>query len=247
MKSPKAFLLNSASAVVLLSVTALVLGIGVPGAKQANRITTQNKTPRIQNQTRAFEVLQTSDLIQTRANDDSVRLSLRNGYDKRITAFALLVNGAISMTDFIYSQGEDQRGIIPESVYTEEFAFARPGGQDTAAQQSLAINVLAVVFDDKSSDGDTKSISAILNARRESKTQLTSIVRSLNKALDSLGGIDKITLDRLKTEILSIPINSPFSNEKEDVLRRLDQPDNPNPRETLLHLKATCESLLARL
>ncbi|MEN3332634.1 MAG: hypothetical protein V7641_1999 [Blastocatellia bacterium] len=247
MESPKHFLMNSVSVVVLLSVSALALVIGTSGAKQANSITTQNKTPRFQNKTRAFDVIQTSDLMQAKASNNSVKLLLRNGYDKNITAFALSVNGLITMMDFVYSEGEDYRGIFPGTIYTHDLAFARPDNPNIAAQQNLDINILAVVFDDKSSDGDPNPITAILNARRESKAQLTSMVQLLNNALNSAKTTDNTVLDRLKSQILSLPVNSQFSDEKEDALRWLDRHNNLNPRQRIEHLKETCENLLVRL
>ncbi len=244
----EAFLRRSGVPVItIVSICALVLGIGAVARKSAREPRTQGKTPQIQNKTRSFEVVRTPEIMQTRINDDGLELSLRNGSDKNITAFAVSVNRTISETDFVFSEFEDQRGIVPQTVYTKRFSFALSGNPDDTAQQNLDISVLAVVFDDKSSEGDPRLIAAILGRRQESKVQLTRIVHLLDKPLDSPGIIDDTVLGRLKSRISALPTDSQSSSEKEDTLRRLDQVDRSSLLERIRRLKETYENLIARL
>lgn len=231
--------------IALVSVCVVVLGVGA-ARKSASGPRTRGNTLQIQNKTRSFEVIRTPEIMQTEINDEGLELSLRNGSDKNITAFAVSVNRAISETDFVFSELEDHRGIVPQSVYRNRFSFARSGNPDRTAQQNLDIGVLAVVFADGSSEGDPRLIAAILGQRQESKVQLTRIVQLLDEALDSPGIAKDTVFDRLRSRISALP-GLQSSTEKEDTLRRLDQVDRSTPLERIRRLKETYENLIARL
>ena len=239
---------SSVPVITTIAIFALVLGIGAVGRKSAIGSRAQSESQRIQNRTRSFEVTETS--LNSSA-DGGAELSFRNGYDKYITAYTVSVNGSITEIDFLYSDFKDQEGIAPKTVYTKNFFFARPANPALSNRQKLEINVIAVVFDDKTGDGDPRLVAQILAARQESKIQIMRIIDLLNKALDSPGILKReISLDSVKSEISSLPTNSQHSSEKEDALLRLDRLNSLNsqkPKESIRHLKETYESLVARL
>lgn len=176
-----------------------------------------------------------------------VELSLRNGYEKNITAWAVSVNGLLNTMDFVYSEGEDRIGIIPEAVYTTTFGYAQ-NHHAVAARQDLDIKVLAVVFDDKSGDGDQQLVAGLLDWRRKSKERLTRIVALLDRDLNSLGAIDDTAFNGVKSRLSSLAVSSHGPNERDDVLRWLgEHARDLSPRERIERVKETCESLLARL
>src|SRR6185369_15648871 len=166
-----------------------------------------------------------------------VELSLRNRYSKNITACAVSVNGSITEVDFAFSELEDQRGLSPESVYEQKYSFARRVNK-SAARQNLDISILAVVFDDKTGDGDPKFVTEILDTRLGSKIQLTRIIALLNDALN-LPRVPYEAVDTLKARISSLPVDSANStsetareglrNQKSDALRRLESQTSLNP------------------
>jgi hypothetical protein len=176
-------------------------------------------------------------------------LSLRNGYDKKITAFTLTVNGLIVMTDFAYSEGEDHRAIAPGAVYTSGFGNARHYvDHEGAARDDFDINVLAVVFDDKSSDGDEKAVAAILYYRHKSKRLLTRFVDLLTEDLNSLRTIDETVFDELRSRISSLSNDPGDSSDINAALRWLDQSDHGlSLKERMVGVKEACEILVARL
>lgn len=238
--------------VTLISMCLLVLGIGGVARKSSSGLTAKNNSPQIQNKTRSFEVNRIAN------NEGRVELGLKNGYKKNITAFAVSVNRLISEVDFLYSELEDQNGLAPEEVYTSAISVARSNNPAVAAKEGLDITIIAVLFDDNTSDGDPSLIAEILDMRRGSKIQLRRIISLVNKALSSSGIIDDTEFDKLRSQISSLPIDSQISaaessslrGEKDAGLRRLDRvlhssSDSANKKMALF--RETCETLLARL
>lgn len=258
MKRSKAFLRSPGvvPVITLVSTFALFLGMGAAARKSGNAPRRQDGTPqiqsitpRVQNKTRSFE------LTQARRNRDidvsGPELSLRNGYDKTITACAVSVNGLIALIDFVYSdsEGHDQRAIAPGAVYTRWFSYGvRSVNRSGAAQEDFDINVLAVVFDDKSSDGDEKAVASILYDRMRSKRLLTRIVDLLNENLNSRRTIDDTVFDELISRISSLSSDPGDASDKNDVLQWLGELNHGlSSSERIVRVKETCESLVARL
>ena len=243
---------SSVLIIAVVFICALILSIGATGKRgdeprKVGTPETQSITPRVQNQTRSFE------LTQARQNLDmdgaGPELTLRNAYDKNITAFAVSVNGLIIMSDFVYSESEDRRAIAAGAVYTRPFGYVRRSvDRGLAGMEDFDINVLAVVFDDKSSDGDEKVVSSILYDRLKSKRLLTRIVDLLSDDLNSLRTIDDTASDELRSRISSLSSDPGDASDTNDVLRWLDQSDHSlSRRERIVGVKETCENLVARM
>jgi hypothetical protein len=239
--------------ITLVSLSVLVLVVGAARktgngrGKQSGTPHMESFTPRVQNETRAFEV------TRARRNLDidgaGPELSIRNGYDKNITAFAVSVNGLIVMSDFAYSENEDHRTIAPGVVYTKGFGNIRRN-VDLAAGgiEDLDIKILAVLFDDKSSDGDDKGVAFLLDNRRKSKRILIRIIDVLNEGLDPMRTIDDTSTAELRSRVSSLSSNPGDASDINDVLRWIDQPDKTlSPSERLVLVKKTSERLVARL
>jgi hypothetical protein len=203
--------------------------------------------------TRSFELTQARQNLSNEAAGPE--LSLGNRYDKNITAFTVSVNGLMVSHDFIYSENEDQRAIAPGAVYTSWFSNVnRPASPGVAAREKLAkgqnldINVLAVVFDDNSSDGDEEAVASIVHGRLKSRRILTRIVDLLDAHLNSLGDLSDTVFAELRSQIPSLSNDPGDSSDINDVLRWLEQSDNGlSPRKRIIRVKETCERLAARL
>jgi hypothetical protein len=237
----------------IVSACVLALGLGAVARRtgqdlgaQSKRLRAQDATFRMQNKTRSFEVSPTTS--PSPGADDLPELSLRNGYDKTITAWAVSVNGLQTQADFIYSEGEDPPGIAPGGVFVRKFGYVSPPGDpDAAIRQGFDIAALAVVFDDKTGDGDQVLVRAFLRQRVEAKKQLTRIVDILNAALDSQEGIDEARFQGLKSRIEALESPHPGSSEKEEVLRHLDELHSLSPAERIRQVKETNERIIHRL
>jgi len=239
--------------IAMVSICTLVLVFGAARKSENARRTQdetpqmQSATPRVQNKTRSFEVTQAR---RYRDIDGAgPELSFRNGYDKNITAFAVSVNGLIGLPDFLYSESEEHRAIGPGAVYTRGFGNARRQVDHAgAAREDFDIKVLAVVFDDRSSDGDEKAIAYILEERLKSKQLLTRVIELFNRHLNSLRSIDDSVYDELRSRISSLSGSPGNSSDINNVLLWLDQSDRSlNLRERMVGVKQICENLAARL
>lgn len=210
----------------------------------------QSITPRVQNKTRSFEITRAR---QNRADSGSgPELSLRNGYDKNITAFAVSVNGLIVLSDFVYSEGEDRRSLAPGAVYTRWFGNVRRSvHREAAAQEDFDIKVLAVVLDDKSSDGDEKAVGFLLSQRLKSKQLLIRIVDLLNKENEDLSLVqtsDDTVAAELRSRISSLSDDPNDSSDINDVMRWLSQPASGlSSRERTAQVREICKNLISRL
>ena len=232
-----------------LCILALALGGFTP------RNTTKGQRPnakalRIQNKTDSFEVVQSDEAIAAIQSDlntqgQGIRISLRNKSDKTITGFAVSVNGLGRLRDYIYNE-TDQTGILPHTTYSDNFGVLRRSGSKNP-EEPFEITVLAVVYDDWSSEGDPRSISAFLNGRRKCKEEVTLVLASINRTLDSGQSIDENALDTLKSRISSISSEPSVWHGKEDALRLLDQNDSPSLRQRIENVRKKYEHLLARL
>lgn len=241
------------SIVMLVGICTLILGTGWINRRGPNRLPTQKRPPRLQNKTNSFEV------VQIKTENDGVELALKNGYTKNITAYAISVNRLLSQVDFLYSEREeDQRGIAPGFVYTTNAGIDRSSNRDVAAQEGIDIRVLAVVFDDRTGDGDPKSVAEILEMREGSKKQLARIIGVVNEVLNSTATVDDGTIDQLISQISSLPTESVGSiakstglrGEKDGALQRLDSLANSKSQpagEMISRFRVACEKLLARL
>lgn len=239
--------------VILAGIFALLMGTVM--RKGADQLSTRSSTPRIQNKTHSFEV------AQARANPEAngcIQLSLRNGYQRKITAYVVSANRLISIIDFLYSEGEDKPGIAPGAVHTRPVCVPKAIDPDIAAKEGRQISVQAVVFDDGTGDGDPEFIAEILNSRHGSKIQLTHIIDVMKKILTSGKTIDDTALEALKSEVSSLTTDSQVSMAESDSLRGerqaalsllddLTHSGSRDVRETIIRFKENCERLVARL
>ena len=247
-KHKKLTLWTSVIALLVLCVLVLALGGFIRRNTQGQR--PKAKAIRIQNKTDSFQVIQNDEAVtsiqsDSETEDGGIQISLRNGSDKAITAFAVSANGLIRLSDFLYNE-TDKKAILPHEIYTGRFGFMRLVG-DNNSEQPLEFTVLGVVFDDGSSEGDPRSLWPILNGRQKCKEEVTLILSWLKRTPDSERSIDEAAVNTLKSRISSISDESAFWSGKEVALRLLDENDNPSLPQRIENLRKTLEHLLARL
>lgn len=154
--------------------------------------------------------------------------------------------------------------ILPGATYSVDIPIpgAPSPSSHNAIQQSLIIS--AVLFDDRSSDGDSKIVAQIEERWLGEKTQLNRILSLLQGILDSPDMDVPAALGRLKAQASSLHpqsrnnISARFENGlddgKERVLRDIEELENKgqgnekiNIREELLRMKEHYERLISRL
>lgn len=160
-------------AVVFALLTSLGAIIGFSGAS-----TSQGDDLRVSNKTRALEI------VNIKREGLEVQLSLRNSYDKTVTAFEIAVprfwaNGIAEDRFPAFDE------ILPGETY--ETTVTLPSQQfksSKSAQPESDIILLAVLFKDRTGDGDLE-VAGKLEARRlGERAQIARIVPLLQKALE---------------------------------------------------------------
>lgn len=161
-----------------------------------------------QNKTRHLQV------VSVEQTEDEILLSLKNDYSKSINAFTVSIGELTISEDYVYSG----KGTAPGSQYT--FRIAKQPAAPNRYEQPT-INILAVVFDDRTGDGESRHVSKILDSRLGDKMQLRRILPLLRKTLSSPDDDLPNALDELVSQvsILPEPSDGQFSSETQNAFR----------------------------
>jgi len=160
---------------------------------------------------------------------------VQNTSSKAITAYVMAVcDVPESATD--YSIGPDS--IEPGKVIEIITPVRALSDKCTSATTQPSITILAVVFDDRSTEGEYEWAKGILDDRRGLKIQLKRINRLLREALVRADRDEPKAIERLKAEISSLPIDEGaepsvrggLSAAKERVLFYLTELEQWHPR-----------------
>lgn len=196
--------------IALVLTCATALAAGVLSSTYSKRL--PQNTPHVTNKTQAFEVAGITE------NGSAVQLSLKNSYKKNIKAYTVSVGDMEMQEDFIYSD----RVISSGEIYAVDVPIPSSGS---------ATKILAVVFEDRTSDGDANNAAEIRNRRSGEKMQMERIHALL--ANSSVASNDNDALTSLKSQIQSLseqPENglpqsarTGLHNSKEEVLQMLQR------------------------
>jgi hypothetical protein len=144
----------------------------------------------VKNKTRFFHL---DNLEKTK--DGDLQLSLRNAYDKRISGFQVSIGRVQTQVEFMYN--EDQM-IAPGAIHVENL----PIQADT---QALGIGILAVVFEDGTSEGEQRFISEITEKRSGEKVQINRVLSLISRTLDLPATQIMAEIGALESRIASLP------------------------------------------
>ena len=151
---------------------------------------------KIKNRTQSFVVDGLEEL-----EPGQFRLSLKNDSGKYITAFRLTVNSSNAKGRIEADIVCCNRGIAPGAIHPVYFGAP----QERDASRPVKIAIEAVVFDDRTSDGDDE-VAAEIDARRLAEgVQLGKIVDLLQKALNDPYVDAPSALDALRTKVDALP------------------------------------------
>lgn len=158
---------------LVIGLSLLVLGFGVLGTVTLSRRPQESRLQFTRkNKTGALEVERVEILPQ------GVKAILKNTSAKTIDGIQLLVNGGHVQIDFLGADEESYQRVLPGDVY--ELFLSR-----NVIAQPLEIVVLAVTFDDHTSDGDSDLAQEILDTRRGFNRQVKRVKPLLEAALNS--------------------------------------------------------------
>jgi hypothetical protein len=112
-------------------------------------------------------------IVRVEVQGNVVRLSLRNDYDKAITAFSVSSSNIITRKELVASH----RVIAPGATETDRYELP------SLSEPNKGLIVLAAVFDDGTTAGEFKYINQILDARAGTQAQVNRILPILEDAL----------------------------------------------------------------
>lgn len=206
----------------LLLTCILILGVGAWTVRKSSP--QQQAKPQVVNKTQSFQVEE----LVLNAERNAYLLTLKNGYNKSINGYSIGVGS--SKLDVDLTSGE--RTIAPGGTTQESIPASRLHADGVNGLPLNTINVLAVMFDDGSSDGDSPAIAIIRQRRLGIKLQLQRINSILESNTASSGSVTPITLGQIRQQISTLSIEpsagqspmvrSGLKSAKEDLLLEID-------------------------
>lgn len=143
------------------------------------------------NKTSFFRIIEMEKVSQ-----GNLRLILKNDYDKRITAFQIAIDNTTALIDALYTDAEHS---IPPGSIREHI---EPLNIDPHMKEHY-LSILAVVFDDGTSDGDSVAIKEINDYRLGSRMQMDHTLPLLNEIMNLPDDEISAALDNLPSSLLS--------------------------------------------
>jgi hypothetical protein len=209
-------------------------------ATGASRITQNvfpqnNQSPQITNKTGAFQV------IETVQDSDAYIFSIRNDYKKAINGYSVSMGDGRSSQDNDLTIGD--RIIASGAIEKVQISVSnlQVGSMNSASQVPNLI-VLAVMFEDGTSDGDPRTIARLANRRLGKTIQFSRILPALDAVLSSTNRKFPSALKQLKEQVSLLPeepdsslppdAKSGLVSAKQDLqteIERLVEADTTNP------------------
>ena len=186
---------NRSSSKPIFFVLLLVAFLSVGGmSSRALPEPQKEELPQVRNETESFQ------LISIERIGYLLQLRLKNTSKKAITAYKIgYNNGWQTGIDKII--GDDI--VAPGEIEEFRTPFSNLSNSDGPTSPQT-VTILAVVFDDRSSEGDFQAADDILNDRLGQKIQLERINRLIQGVLKSPDGNTPAALSRLKSQIASL-------------------------------------------
>jgi len=135
-------------------------------------------------------------VVDAQIRNRAVSLTLRNDYNKTITAFAVSSSRIITRSELI----DTDEVLAPGATVTKDYELP------SSPSPEYATTLEAVVFDDGTAVGKAKNIKQILDARAGQRAQIARILPALQKALDDARTGDlRQQWPRIKSSISELP------------------------------------------
>jgi hypothetical protein len=195
-----------------LIILAILIGVGIlfigggPGAAQPALQEKETRLPEVKNETESFELLgaeiEVEDIKERGVKYEVLILRMRNNSKKAITAYSYSTNdGSYRESDFILGDSP----IAPEAIYNLRINMQSIEIPGKATSDHPTVTILAVVFDDRTAEGDFNAVDAIFNDRLGQKIQLERINALLDETLNSPERDSPAVCDILRARIEALP------------------------------------------
>lgn len=181
------------AAVLLLALSVLVLTRGVPSK------TAQSDDISVINKTSAFQVI-TANQVNNRLS-----ISLKNNSAHTVTAFVITIGNLRITEDFITSEIPDKIGIKSQKTFEKTYPIP-------ATSLTAPVTLQAVVFEDKTGDGDPLIFEDVRDNHLGQAVQLKRFLKVFDKHVNASSPPDtdnlrhdlETALDGSETETLNI-------------------------------------------
>jgi hypothetical protein len=212
------------------------------------------------------------EVVKVKRENDRLVFSFKNNYERRITAFTLTVGQHYRISeDFVSNEVTDEFGIKPQDTVERSFPIPSTLWDDPIVNATLQ----AVIFDDKTGDGDPVVFEDMRDNRLGQAVQIKRSLKILEKYIQNgalnitklsdelevaLSASDADTLNQLRElhplgtinrkgkDPVSDRVKDGLHDAKADAQRRIDDAmRSVSPRDSLLDMKAHYEKLLKRL
>ncbi|HEX8136300.1 MAG TPA: hypothetical protein VF544_01795 [Pyrinomonadaceae bacterium] len=232
------------SALALILMAAVGTAIWTPRS-----IWSQQITPQVENRTQTLQVIS----IEPKGGD--YLLSLKNGSDKSINGYSLAIGPRGILDADLTTVG---RAIAPGASFTERIPAANLRSSSTGDSLQPTITIMAVLFEDSTSEGDSSAIDRHKARRAGAKGQLDTILPLIKATLDTPDSELPAALEKLKARVASLPempdhgrppaFTSGLKGAKQDTLMMLQNLQaGPGIRAELIEIKEKLERRIGKL
>ncbi len=164
------------------------------------------------------------EVIESKAVEGAMRITLKNTSSKNINALQVAVGGNIFLVEFLDAD-EPKQKLSPQGVYQEWFPIT--------GSAEVGVSVLAAVFDDKTGIGDERLVSEVLETRRGVKKHLERFGKALRHVLNSPDADSVAAVQKLNDELDILIEDSPADSGPVRLGQRKAKQQNRNELETL--------------
>ena len=133
-------------------------------------------------------------------NERIAKVTLKNASAKNIDGIKLSSNKGSVEIDFLPSWEADSQRLLPGATYAALFPLTGP-------LDPFEVTVDAVMFDDKSGDGDAERVKEFIHNRRGYNKELKRLKPLLDAALAGPDADSPGILEKLRSQINAVPEN----------------------------------------
>ena len=189
---------HHASAVIGAAIAVVGVVALLATAVGSSRALSQNTTDSV----RIVQLATNLTPVGLQRQGNHISLTVRNDYGKNVTAF-VISPGTYTLT--VDLDRNDNR-IAPSETYITEFTLS-PEATGAPVREHI-VKILAVVFDDKTGDGDSTIVGGVLDLRQGRRSQLLAILPYMRAVLNSSDAALSQTLAAAETAIGNLPKHS---------------------------------------
>lgn len=182
---------------IVASILLTVVGFGTVFSRRMQNKPVQNKPIRLDKRSRTSAIEVSN--IEIRNDIQAAVVTLKNVSAKNVNGIQLSSNRGDVQLDFLAADELDFQRLLPGATYQEFFPLTNPS-------EPFEISVLAVLFDDKSSDGEPESVKVMIDSRRGFTKEMKRMRPLLEAALASTDGDSPAILDKLKSQVDALPV-----------------------------------------